>query len=116
MDLLDEIYLDNSVRSYLVVLGTILFVLLFKKYVSKYIASLLYLFVRNTWKNIEKKDFVALLTKPLSWFITVSIAVFAIDKLNFPEALVFKIYGHSTDEIIQKAGICLIILFFFVLY
>ncbi len=113
MEILERIILNNSLRSYLAVFGTIAVVLLFKRLLSHYIASLLFLFVKHKWKNIEKKAFVALLIKPLGWFITVAVAVFAIDKLNFPDALIFKIYGIPSDEIFQKIGVCLIIIYFF---
>jgi MscS family membrane protein len=112
MKFLDTYFWDNSVFSYLVVLGTILFLLLFKKLLSHSIASLLFLFVKHNWKTIQKKDFVSLIIKPLSWFITISISVFAVDKLNFPAAWYYKIYGHPTDEILDKAGKCLIIIYF----
>lgn len=113
MEILEKIILNNTIKSYVIVFGTIAVVLLFKRLLSHYIASLLFLFVKHKWKNIEKKAFIALIIKPLGWFITVAIAVFAIDKLNFPDALTFKIYGHATDEILQKTGICLIIISFF---
>lgn len=113
MDFLYLIILDNTVESYLIVFCTILFLLLFKRYLSLYIASLLYIVVKRNWSTIEKREFVSLIIKPLSWFITISISVFAIDKLNFPTALIYRIYGHSTDEIIQKTGICVIIIYFF---
>jgi MscS family membrane protein len=109
---LDTILLDNSIKSYLAVFGTILFVWLFRKSLSKTVASLLFIFVRRNWKTIEKKDFVALIIKPLAWFITISISVFAIDKLIFPEAWMYIIYGHSTEEILNKFGTCLIIIYF----
>lgn len=113
MEILEKIILNNTIKSYMIVFGTIAIVLLFKSLLSHYIASLLFLFVKHKWKNIEKKAFIALIIKPLGWFITVAIAVFAIDKLNFPDTLNFKIYGHATDEIFQKTGICLIIISFF---
>ena len=113
MEFLDRIFLDNSVKSYFIVFLTISFALLFKKILSHYVASLLYLIVKKKWKNIEKAAFIALIVKPLAWFLTILIAVFAIDKLIFPEALYFKIYGHASDEILQKTGICLIIIYFF---
>ena len=112
MKFLDTVILDNTVRTYLAVFGTIAFVLLFKKLLSKSVASLLFIFVHRNWKTIEKKEFISLIIKPLAWFITISIAVFAIDKLNFPQAWYFKIYGHPTDEILNKTGICLIIIYF----
>lgn len=113
MDFLDKIILDNPIRSYLVVFGLIALMIILKKTISRYIASLLFSLVHRNWKNIEKAEFIALIIKPLSWFLTISIAVFAIDKLNFPQAFYFKIYGHSSDEIISKIGICLIIIYFF---
>ena len=109
---LETVFLDNSVLSYLVVLGTILFVLLFKRFLSHTVASLLFLLVRNNWKTIQRKDFIGLIMKPLAWFIAISVSVFAIDKLNFPVAWYYKIYGHPTDEILDKAGSCLIIIYF----
>jgi len=112
MDFLDKYFLDNTIFSYLVVAGTILFLLLFKRLVSHYVASLLFLFVKHNWKTIQKKDFIALIIKPLAWFITISVSVFAVDKLNFPSAWYYKIYGHGTDEILDKTGKCLIIIYF----
>lgn len=109
---LDTVFLDNTVLSYLVVLGTILFVLLFKRFLSHSVASLLFLLVKNNWKTIQRKDFIGLIMKPLAWFIAISVSVFAIDKLNFPDAWYYKIYGHPTDEILEKAGTCLIIIYF----
>lgn len=109
---LDSIVFDNPVRSYVAVFGLILFLLLFKRWVSHYLASLLYILIHRKWKSIEKKEFVALIIKPLGWFVTITISVIAIDKLNFPEALQFKIYGLPFDEIIQKIGNSLIALYF----
>lgn len=116
MDILDKIVWDNSIASYVVVACTILFLLLFKKYVSRYIASLLFIIVKRNWSTIQKKEFVALIMKPLSWFITISVSVFAIDKLNFPRAWMFTIYGHTTNDIVERTGICLIIISFFLLF
>lgn len=116
MDILDKIVWDNSIASYVVVACTILFLLLFKKYVSRYIASLLFIIVKRNWSTIQKKEFVALIMKPLSWFITISVSVFAIDKLNFPRAWMFTIYGHTTNDIVERTGICLIIISFFLFF
>ena len=113
MDFLDKVFLDNTIKSYLVVLATIAFVLLIKRILSHSIASLLFLIVKHNWKTIEKKEFIALIIKPLGWFITIAVSVFSIDKLNFPEAFYFKIYGHASDEILQRTGICMIIICFF---
>ncbi len=108
----EKIILDNSVLSYLVVAGAILFLLISQKLLSQSVASLLFIFIKRKWKSIEKKDFIALMIKPLGWFITVSISIFAIDKLNFPGAWDYKIYGHAIEEVFDKTGRCLIIIYF----
>lgn len=109
---LQTLILDNTIGSYLLVLATIIFLLLVKRFLSHSVASVLFLFIKNNWKTIQKKEFVSLFIKPMSWFITVSLSVFVIDKLNFPSAWYFKIYGHPTDEILDRIGMCLIIIYF----
>ena len=42
MEFLDRIFLDNTVKSYSIVAGIILVVLILKRYFSRYIAALLY--------------------------------------------------------------------------
>jgi MscS family membrane protein len=112
MDFLDAVFFDNTLRNYLIVLGTILLVLLLKRFLSQYIASLLFLLIHRTWKNIEKKEFMDLVVKPLGWMLVIMVAVFALDKLNFPDAWHFTIYGHSSDVLLEKAGACIIIISF----
>ncbi|MBS1927462.1 MAG: mechanosensitive ion channel family protein, partial [Bacteroidetes bacterium] len=108
----DTVILDNKVGSYLIVAGIVLFLLLFKRHLSRYLASLLYLLVKKKWHFIEKSEFISMLFKPLGWFITITISVMAIDKLNFPAAWQFKIYGETTDDLLQKMGNILIVLYF----
>jgi len=112
MDFLDQIYLDNSIRSYIVVGGTILLVLILKRYFSRYIAAILYRLFHRIWKNVAKQNFTDLILEPLEWFLFIMIAVFAIDKLNFPSAWEYKIYGHSIEDIVTRLGIGIIIVSF----
>jgi MscS family membrane protein len=112
MEFLDRIFLDNTVKSYCIVAGIILVVLVFKRYFSRYIAALLYRLFHHVWKTVGKKSFVDLVIEPLEWLLVILIAVFAIDKLNFPSAWQYKIYGHAIDEILTKVGIAVIIIFF----
>ena len=112
MDFLDKIYFDNTVRSYLLVGGTILASVLLKRYLSRYIATLFYRLVQRIWKKLSKKSFIDLVVQPLEWFLVILIAVFAIDKLNFPGVFRYKIYGHTTDDIISRLGTGVIIVSF----
>ena len=112
MDFLNEIYFDNSVRNYCIVAGSFLLMLILKRFLSRYIASVLFRLVHRIWKDIDKKSFVDLVVEPLEWFLLTLIAVFAIDKLNFPRVWEYYIYGHSTNEIFSKTGIAIIIISF----
>src|SRR6185369_13351320 len=112
MDFLDNIYFDNSVRNYCIVGGSILLMLILKRYLSRYIASILFRLAHRIWKDIDKKSFTDLVVEPLEWFLLILMAVFAIDKLNFPNVWEYNIYGHSTNEILSRVGIAIIILSF----
>lgn len=112
MDFLDQTYFNNPLRSYLIVLGTILAVVILRRFVSKHLASLLHLLVRQQWKNVSRAEFISLIVRPLGWFITCSIAIVAIDKLNYPEELDWKIYGHSVQSVLDKTGVAIIVVGF----
>ncbi len=113
MDFLDQVYFDNNVRSYLTVAAIILIVFLFKRILSKYLAGLLFIPVKKIWNNLQKGHFCNLLVYPLSWFLTLLISVIALDKLNFPSILYFKIYGVSSQFLLNKLGVGIIVFCFF---
>lgn len=112
MDFLDRIYFDNTVRSYLLVAGVILFVLIVKRYLSQYVVSLIYKIAKRFWKTLDKTSFLALVVEPVKWFLAIVIAVFAIDKLTFPSALNVEIYGHEAKDILSRVGPGIIIITF----
>ena len=112
MDFFNSIYFDNSIKNYCIVLGTILLMLILKRYLSRFIAVQLFRLIHRIWKNVLKKNFIALLLEPLEWMLLIIIAVFSIDKLNFPAAWQYKIYGHGIDEILSKLGMGIIIVVF----
>ena len=108
-DLLHTIVLDNTVLSYIICFGSILLALLFKKYLSQYIAGLFFRLLQRTSWNIEKKSFVDLLLAPLQGFFLVLIAFIALDKLYFPKILIFDIHHITSRQIVDSIGVGLII-------
>ena len=117
MEFLDEMILDNTIKSYLIVFVIITVVLFFKRLLSHYVASLIFLAIKKNWKTIEKTEFVSLTIKPLSWLLVIVVAEFAIEKLNYPTAWHFKVHGVAFNEILQKIGnsIIIIALFYFLI-
>ena len=112
MDFLDHIYFNNTLRSYLLVVSIILLALIVKKYLSRYIVSLGYRLMSRVWKTLHKQSFLDLVVEPMGWFLVIIIAVFAIDKLQFPDFLKFEIYGHGINDILSRIGPGLIIFSF----
>ena len=115
MNFLDQVYFNNTLRSYLIVGGTILLALLLKRYLSRYLVSLFFRIVKRVWKTVSKESFVNLVVGPFEWFLVILIAVFAIDKLTFPDKLLYTLYGHTTADIIARAGTGIIIASFILL-
>jgi MscS family membrane protein len=113
MDFLDKIILDNTVRSLIVACTIILLAIIFKRFLSHYIASFIFLFVGKRWKFITKEEFTSLTLKPLGWFIVIVITDFVLGKLNYPSSLAFNIKGIPFNAILDKIGNGAIIISFF---
>jgi len=111
-DFLHTVILENTVLSYLICFGTILVVLLLKKYLSQYLAGFLFSLLKRTSWKIEKKIFIDLLLAPIQGFLIVVIAFIALDKLHFPRALIFDIHRITSKNITDSIGTGLIIISF----
>lgn len=111
-DFLDMMILDNPVRVYLVVIGTILFVLLFKRFFSKYIAGLLFILVKRIAKGVDKKPFLNLVVQPLEIFLMILVTMIALEKLTYPSVLDFEIYRIHFHSIIEAVSILILLLTF----
>ncbi len=115
-DFLEQIWLDNPVKNYLVVAGVILFVILLKRFISRYLAGLMFKVVNKIWKDVDKQSFIHLLIQPLSFFLLILTAIISLHKLNFPVILNVEVYKYSVKQIIHCfATIILIISFIWLL-
>ncbi len=115
-DFLEQIWLDNPVKNYLIVAGIILFVILLKRFISRYLAGLMFKLVNKIWKDVDKKSFTHLLIQPLGFFLLILVAIISLHKLNFPSLLNVEIYTYSVKQIVHCfATIVLIISFIWLL-
>ncbi len=110
--ILDWEILDNSLQSYLIAAGVILVVVLFKRYLSRYIAGLIFQVIRKIAKGVEKRSFIDLVVAPLNTFLVILVSLIAIDKLNFPAELNFNIYKASFKSILETLSIIVLIIAF----
>lgn len=110
MEFLNRMILDNPVRSYLLIGGVILLVFMLKKFISLYLVSLLLKLINKVWK-IDCDKFKKLVVSPVSWMLVVMVTVITLDKLVFPHAWRFRIYGADTKSILNSIGVIAIIIF-----
>lgn len=109
---LDQVWLDNTIRSYLIVAGIIFFAILVKKYVAHYIAGIIFYFIKTIWKDVDKKSFTNLVSRPLGYFLAIFVSIVTLYKLKFPAVLEVDIYRLTLKELFHTiASLVLIISF-----
>ena len=99
---LQQEILDNTLESYLIVLGTIFLVILVKRLVSKYLAKILYNMVGKAGKKVARQSFLDLVLQPLDTFLVVQISIIALDRLKFPKVLDIAIYHLTIRQLIDS--------------
>src|SRR5215204_1513264 len=110
---LDKVIWNNSIENYLWTIGIVLFVLLLNKFISKYLAKIITRLFRRWLKDYDKQKFTDLIVYPLGTFLVISVCIVAFYQLNYPDALKYKLYKYSVQQIILSFAIALQILAFF---
>lgn len=111
-EILNYKFLDNTVESYLYVIGTIILALIIKRFVSRYLAGLLYRLVVKAGKKFNKDAFCDLVIAPLEVFLMVLVTIIAFDKLTYPADWNFSIYKLKFSELIEGVAKATIICVF----
>ncbi len=104
-------FLDNTVEAYLYVIGVIVFILLVKRLLSKFLASKLLGIITHQRQSPKRQAFLSLVIKPIEKFLIVFIAYTAFDGLYFPNAFKISFYRHhiSTEYIINIIAVGIIV-------
>lgn len=111
-EFLNKVFFDNTVRSYLVVLGIIAITLVFKRYLSRYIAGLIFGLVKRIAHGVDKASFVRLVVSPLEIFLLLFISIVSVDNLHFPARLNIKIYRIHLHDLIDAVSVIVLIVTF----
>jgi MscS family membrane protein len=109
---LQQKLLDNTIESYLYVIGIIVLALLFKRFLSKWLARLLYKLVAKHAKNIARQSFLDLVVQPLDVFLVLLVSIAAIDKLRFPGYFDFKVYHITFKELVDSLAAATVVIVF----
>ncbi|MEO6914820.1 MAG: mechanosensitive ion channel domain-containing protein [Chitinophagaceae bacterium] len=91
-DLLDRILFDNAIRDYLLLFSVILVLILFRKYLSRSIATLIFRIFHKSFLSSGKEEFVHLLKGPINVFVLMVVVFLLLDKFNYPTIL--ELYLH----------------------
>jgi MscS family membrane protein len=111
-EFLNQKILDNTIQSYLIVVGIILLTIFFKRYLSRYIASLIFRLVKRVAQGVDKSSFVRLVVSPLETFLLLMISIISIDKLNFPRVFDITIYKIHLHDFIDAISVIVLIVAF----
>lgn len=94
-------FLNNTIQAWLIVAGVILFGWLIKKFISKYLAGLLFRLFAKAGRTFHKQSFLQLILGPLETFLLLLIAVIAADNLRFPALFNVQIHRINSQAAIK---------------
>jgi len=112
-DFFSQVFLGNTVQTYCIVAGVILFILLVKRYVAHYVARAIFVLVHRIWKDIDRPSFMNMVVKPLGFFLAVLVSIATLYKLRFPEEFNVDVYRISLKELLHIIGSVILIISFF---
>ena len=124
IDFLDQIFLGNSLKSYILFGFILFFGLLFKRAFSRLLGRLMFKLFRRIDPGTEPKVFVEMLLKPIEVLISLIATYSAINQLNYPlNEVIFRrtklvdgastLYELKLLEVIDKLFLLLLVLTIF---
>src|SRR4051812_41413890 len=111
-DILQLQFLGNTVQVYIEVFATIFVALIIKRFISKYLAVLLYNLFAKAGRTFHKQEFLELVVSPLETFIFLLIVVISLDKLHLPDFLNVTIYRVNIREVLDAVAATTLIVAF----
>lgn len=117
MDFLDRIYFDNAIRDYLILFAVILIIILFRKYLSRYIATLIFKIFNKSFWSSGKAVFIHLLKGPIHIFFLILVVFLLLDKFNYPKILELYLHHIPLRQILESfsRGLFIVSLFWLIL-
>ena len=121
---LNDIFFGNTVKSYLIALGILIFGLVFKRVFSRILSRIIYKLFKSVHSGTDSKVFVGLLMRPIELLILFIAAYLAINQLDYPlSEVIFRrtnssgkvpvVYEIKLIQVIDKLFLLLFIISFF---
>ena len=111
-DFWGQIFFSNPLKKYIGVAVIILLALILKRFLSRYIAGLLFRLVQKASSGIDKTAFISLVAAPISTFLFVFISFAAVEKLQFPKEIDFDILEVPAKTIVHSIAVAATIIGF----
>ncbi|WP_290790565.1 mechanosensitive ion channel family protein [Flavihumibacter sp. UBA7668] len=103
-DVLDYIFLENTVRAYLICFGAILLAIFFKRYLSRVLSRIIFKIIKSRSWKIDQYSFVELVFQPMQVFLIISITMISLENLSFPQVLNARIYQVEIRTIVASVA------------
>lgn len=110
-EFMNQIWLDNEIRYWLLFAGTFLVVIIFNRWISTLLGNFLFQIFKRMAPG-RGKHFTSMLLHPMEYVIALLAIMLASQWLVFPTALEFEVFGVSDIEILQRSFLLLLILAF----
>ncbi|WP_411274126.1 mechanosensitive ion channel family protein [Daejeonella sp.] len=121
---LNDIFFGNTVKSYLIAIGILIFGLVFKRVFSRMLSRIIYKLFKSVDSGTDSKFFVGLLMRPIELLILFIAAYLAINQLDYPlSEVIFRrtntsgkvpvVYEIKLIQLIDKLFLLFFIVSFF---
>jgi MscS family membrane protein len=110
---LDQQFLSNPIKSYLVILGILLVTFIIKRLISRFFASLIYTWIDKKNHSELRKSHVHRLVVPIERFLIFMVAIIALYELKFPALWNVHLYKVSL-QLFMESGVKLIFIVLFI--
>lgn len=108
----NQVFLDNTLREYGIVLAVILAAWLFRKFLGRYVSAAVFRLLRNFGRSVERDDFLNLIVGPVQDFLFLLISYLALRSLKFPEVLKARFFKMTTPDIVEGIAEVVLIWYF----
>jgi MscS family membrane protein len=95
----DQIFWGNSLKQYALFIGIILIGLIFKRIVSRIFSQLIFRLFKKFADQVNSDTFIALLLKPIEFFLSLATIYIAINQLKHPLNVTFFHYKKTIDKV-----------------
>ena len=110
MNFLNQVFLDNTIRSYIIVVIVVLLAFFIRKVFSKYVTALVFKMGRTQWRGLSKEKFDNIILDPLEKIFLVLVIIFAFGTLNFPAVLDISFFKVTTKQALKSIAAAIFII------